>query len=305
MRGLPPLNALKAFVVAGRHLNFRLAAEELNVTHGAVAQHVRSLESHLGLKLFQREARGLSLTSEGRRYLQPLTRAFDMMVEATENLEPGDAVVTISTTPSFATRWLVPRLGAFAGRYPDIRLRLDASNRLSNFQSDGVDIAIRLAAAPFGAGLVADPLFDAEMIAVCHPDLAKGANAIGAPQDLLQHVLLEDSHGRWPVFLEAAVGEPRFEDGVRIMNFSQTSLAIEAAIAGQGVALCTRALVEEDLQVGRLCQPIDFSLSTDEGYFVVAPRVPRNGALVDIVRAWLQDQGAKPVLSTAPGKAAI
>lgn len=292
MRALPPLNALRAFEVSGRHLNFRLAAEELGVTQGAVAQQVRSLESHLGFKLFERQARGLALTNEGRSYLQPLRRAFDMIVEATENLSPGDRVVTISTTPSFATRWLVPRLGQFSLQYPDIRLRLDASNTLSNFQSDGVDVAIRLGPSTFGAGLVADPLFDAEVVPVCHPDLTQGDHAIRAPRDLLGQVLLEDSHGRWPVFLEVALGDEAAAAKARVMNFSQTSLAVEAAIAGQGVALCPRALIAEDLQQGRLCQPLALSLATGEGYFVVAPRAPRQPALVAVARDWLLAQGA-------------
>lgn len=289
MRDMPPLNSLKAFEASGRHLNFRLAAEELGVTQGAVAQQVRALENLLNIKLFERHARGLSLTNEGRRYLPPLRRAFDMIAEATENLAPKDAVVTISSTPSFATRWLVPRLGAFSHEHPDIRIRLDASNTLANFQNDGIDIAIRQGKPPFGPGLLADALFDSEVIAVCHPDLSKGANAICSPADLRHHVLLEDTHGNWPVFMEAALGNVPVDDA-RTMNFSQTSLAIDAAIARQGVALTNRALVEDDLVENRLCQPFSFSLVTDEGYYVVAPREPRNPVLVSIVRDWLVAQ---------------
>lgn len=289
MRDMPPLNSLKAFEASGRHLNFRLAAEELGVTQGAIAQQVRMLENLLNIKLFERHARGLSLTNEGRRYLPPLRRAFDMIAEATDNLAPKDAVVTISSTPSFATRWLVPRLGALSMAHPDIRLRLDASNALANFQNDGIDIAIRQGKPPFGPGLLAMPLFDSELIAVCHRDLTHGANAIRSPQDLRHHVLLEDTHGHWPVFLEAALaGAPRAD--MKTMNFSQTSLAVDAAIARQGVALTNRALVESDLRENRLCQPFPFSLTTDKGYHVVAPREPRNAALVTIVRDWLLSQ---------------
>lgn len=289
MRDMPPLNALKSFVAAGHHLNFRLAAEELGVTQGAVAQQVRALENQLNIKLFDRHARGLTLTDEGRRYLPPLRRAFDMIAEATENLAPKDSVVTISSTPSFATRWLVPRLGAFAGLHPEIRIRLDASNRLANFQNDGVDIAVRQGTPPFGPGLLAEALFDSEVIAVCHPDLATGPNAIQSPQDLCHHILLEDAHGNWPVFLDAALGEARVED-MKTMNFNQTSLALDAAMARQGVTLTNRALVTEDLRENRLCQPFPFSLVTNEGYYVVAPREPRNPGLVSIVRDWLITQ---------------
>lgn len=289
MRKLPPLNALKAFEAAGRHLNFRLAAKELGVTQGAVAQHVRSLEELLKIKLFDRHARGLSLTNEGRKFLSPVRRAFDLIGEATSNLTPQDGVMTISSTPSLAARWLVPKMGALAQDYPEIRVRLDASNSLANFQSDGVDIAIRQGRPPFGPGLVAEPLFSARLIAVCHPDLAFGKNPIRAPQDLLNHVLLEDSHGQWPLFLEAALGGEPVKN-IKTMAFSQTSMAIDAALASQGVALANREFVEADLKANRLCQPITYSMDTEEGYYVVAPRDPRNPTIVAIVRAWLAEQ---------------
>jgi LysR family glycine cleavage system transcriptional activator len=288
MRKLPPLNALKAFEASGRHLNFSRAADELGVTQGAVAQQVRSLEELLKIKLFDRKPRGLSLTDEGRKYLAPIRRAFDVMAEATANLAPQDIVVTISTTPSFATRWLVPRLGLFAQDHQDIRLRLDASNALANFQTDGVDIAVRQGRPPFGPGLIAEPLFAADLIAVCHPDLAFG-DKIRSPADLLDHVLLEDTHGQWPLFLEAALGEVS-TTGLKTMAFSQTSLAIDAAIAGQGVALANREFVADDLQAKRLCQPISFSTEVQEGYHVVTPRHPRNPRIVSAVRRWLLAQ---------------
>ncbi|WP_170513644.1 transcriptional regulator GcvA [Ruegeria atlantica] len=289
MRNLPPLNALKAFEASGRHLNFGRAADELGVTQGAVAQQVRSLEEILQIKLFHRQARGLSLTDEGRAYLAPIRRAFDMMAEATENLSPQDVVATISSTPSFATRWLVPRLGYFAQDHPDIRLRLDASNTLANFQTDGVDIAIRQGKPPFGPGLVSVPLFSAELIAVCHPDLASGHSPIQSPADLINHVLLEDTHGQWPLFLEAALGEVPVS-GLKTMAFSQTSLAIDAAIAGQGIALANREFVAGDLEAGRLCQPVSFATPVQEGYHVVTQRTPRQARVAEAVRNWLIKQ---------------
>ena len=292
-RKLPPLNALKAFEASGRHLNFRLAADELGVTQGAVAQQVRALEDLLKIKLFERQARGLSLTDDGRKYLPPIRRAFDMMAEATGYLSPQNTAITISSTPSFATRWLVPKLGDFAQDHPDIRVRLDASNALANFQTDGVDIAIRQGKPPFGPGLFAVPLFDAELIAVCHPDLATGPNPIRSPKDLLKHVLLEDTHGQWPLFLEAALGEIAVSDS-KTMAFSQTSLAIDAALARQGVCLANREFVAADLQANRLSQPFAFSMTADEGYFVVAPRTPRKPTAVATVRDWLIAQ-VKPM----------
>lgn len=289
MRDMPPLNALKAFEASGRQLNFRLAAEELGVTQGAIAQHVRALEALLKIKLFERQARGLALTDEGRRYLAPIRRAFDMIAEATANLAPRDALVTISSTPTFATKWLVPRLGLFMEDHPNIRVRLDASNALANFQTDGVDIAIRQGKPPFGPGLVAEPLFASELIAVCHPDLTTGRHPISSPADLRHHILLEDTHGQWPLFLEKALGGCEMSE-MKTTNFSQTSLAIDAAIARQGVALTSRAIVESDLEAKRLCQPFPFSTTADEGFYIVAPREPRNAGIVAITRKWLNEQ---------------
>lgn len=303
MRDIPPLNGLRAFEAAGRHLNFRLAADELGVTQGAVAQQVRGLETLLKVKLFDRGPKGLALTDAGRRYLPSLTRAFDLIAEAGAELAPRDAVVTISTTPSFATRWLVPRLADFARDHPTLRLRIDASNTLSNFQSDGVDIAVRLGRAPFGPGLRADPLFDADLIAVCHPDLARGPQAISGPDDLAGHMLLEDAHGHWPLFLEAALGAlPDWP--LRRMNFNQTALAIDAALARQGVALASPALVAADLAAGRLCQPFAFTRASGaQGYFIVTPRAPRQPVLVATVRDWMLARGGAEAPPAAGGAA--
>ena len=286
---MPPLNALKAFEAAARHLNFRLAAEELSVTQGAVAQHVRGLEQRFRLKLFDRLPRGLALTDEGRRYLPPVRRAFDMIADATENLAPGATLITISTTPSFAARWLVHRLGDFAAAHPDIRVRLDASNALVNFQTDGVDIAIRQGQPPFGPGLTADLLFASELVTVCRPDLLRGSGAIRTAADLAKHTLLQDSHGYWPLFLEA-VGLDSADTGTRMMNFSQTSMAIDAALAGQGIALASRAFVEVDLGTGRLCQPLPVTVPMQESHYIVAPRAPRHPQTVRQIHDWLLAQ---------------
>lgn len=290
MKNLPPLNALRAFEAAGRHLTFRRAADELSVTQGAVAQQVRGLEERLKVKLFHREARGLALTDDGRRYLNPIGRAFRLIAEATEELMSSEAVVTISTTPSFAARWLAPRLGSLAQAHPELRVRLDATDRLATFHDDGVDIAIRLAREPFASTLNATPLFGSELIAVCHPGLADGTLSPSSPietaDDLAKHTLLEDAHGAWPLFWEVAFPD-RSPPAHRSMRFSQSSLAIEAALAGQGVALSPRAFVETDLAAGRLRQAVPETLAASETYFVVSPKSPRRPSIVDDVRRWL------------------
>lgn len=282
MAALPPLNALRAFEASARQLNFRLAAEEMGVTQGAVAQQVRGLEARLGLSLFERLPRGLRLTEAGRRFHAPLRRAFQLIEEAVDDLS-GQRQITLSVTPSFASKWLVPRLSDFATKHPDVTVQVDARERLADFQADGVDIAVRHSRAPQGAGLITTPLFSTEFVVVCSPALGEQVNT---PQDLMNHVLLSDSHGLWPLFLERAgvKGRPR------TMSFSQTSLAIDAAICGQGLALANAQLVASELALGQLVQPVSQVLFDDLSFFIVTPRKPRQPELVALMRDWLLAQ---------------
>ncbi len=289
---LPPLNGLRAFEVTARHLNFRLAADELGVTQGAVAQQVRGLEAHLGLQLFSRQTRALALTEAGRGYAANIRKAFELMVEATGVLRPEPAHMTISVTPTFATRWLIPRLPSFSEAHPGIDLRIVASDRISNFQTDAVDLAVRYGRPPFGPGLAADLLFEQIIIAVASPPIAETLDS--GPDGL---TLLHDSHDLWPQFLGLAFpgGVPLIRKNTR---FNQTSLAIEAAVAGQGLALSNRFFVADDLASHKLVQVLGAELRTGSDFYLVAPRKPRNVALVQAVRGWLWDQTRPKAKST-------
>jgi len=139
---LPPLNALRAFEAAGRHLNFRAAADELAVTQGAIAQHVRGLDKALGVRLFERHARGVAFTSPGHAYHQEVGAAFRALREATAILQPESSKVTISVTPTFASRWLIPNLAGFTASHPHIDLRVLSTERTLSFQHDGIDLAV-------------------------------------------------------------------------------------------------------------------------------------------------------------------
>lgn len=297
MRRLPPLTALRAFEASGRHLSFTRAAEELRVSQGAVAQQVRALERILDTRLFDRRARGLTLTANGRRYLPAIRRAFDLIGDATEDLASGPAIVTLSATPSFASRWLVPRLGLLSETYPDLRVRIDATDRLADFQSDGVDLSVRQGRPPFGPDLVAWPLDLSDAVIVCRHDLADGPPKIAAPKDLAGKVLLQDSHGLWPRYLAE-----QFPEGgaptPRTVSFTHTTLAIEAAIAGQGLALTPRILVEDALRDALLCEPLREGTVETEGFYVVAPRAPRRPAVTRRVRDWLLTTANSPDAET-------
>ena len=289
---LPPLNGLRAFEAAARHLNCRLAAEELGVTQGAVAQHVRGLEADLGLKLFDRLPRALALTAPGRGYADHLRRAFALMVEATSALRPEPLRSTISVTPTFASKWLIPRLPDFAAAHPQVELRVLASETLANFQSDGVDVAVRQGRPPFGPGLVADLLFEQEVVAVCSPALLPASPRPLATGALDQFALLHDAHDLWPEFAERALGRSLPMTSKRV-RFNQTSLAIDAAIAGQGLAVASGFLVEQDLAAGRLVRAFAPGMRGALDSYVVVPRRPRRPESTGLIRSWLLAHGCR------------
>lgn len=288
---LPSLNGLRAFEVASRHLNFRLAAEELGVTQGAVAQQVRQLEAELGLRLFERLPRGLAPTEAGRSYAASLRRAFELISDATEELRPAALHLTISVTPSFASRWLIPRLPDFTAAHPGIDLRIVATDRLSDFRTDAVDLAIRLGQPPFGAGLHAELLYEQKVIAVGSPLLLERLGDPADPHRFARYPLLHDGHDFWPAFLEAVFpgASPKSAQNIR---FNQTALALDAAIAGQGLALTSRFLVDEDIARGRLVPLFDTELPGEAGFYILSPRRARHPEPIAAVRRWLMEAAA-------------
>ncbi|KML45216.1 LysR family transcriptional regulator [Burkholderia cepacia] len=285
---LPPLNALRAFEVSARHLNFRAAADEIGVTQGAVAQQVRHLEDVLGLKLFERLPRGLALTHDGAAYFSDVQRALHAIADATDKLVKRRAALTISTTPSFASKWLIPRLAQFTDAHPDYDVRVIADQQLATFRHDGVDLAIRFGKPPFGKHLATHALFPLDVSAVCSPALLA---APASPRALAGHVLLHDAHDLWPEFL-AAMPEPVDVDPHKGLRFNQTSLAIDAAVAGQGIALATDPLVERDIAAGRLCKPFDFAFPLSVGFYLVYPAERRDDDAIAVMRGWMIGQAA-------------
>ena len=287
----PPLNTLRMFECAGRCLSFRAAAEELGLTHSAVAQQIRALERALNIKLFHRLPRSLALTEAGRTYHASIQRALKLIVSATEDLRPARTIVTISVTTSFAAKWLIPRLNAFTDAHPDIEVQVLATTQLANFHSDGVDIAVRQGRSPSGLGLRVDLLFPLRVTPVCSPRLIADSHPIAAVNDLSGHVLIHDAHGLWPAFLQNFTGD--FDlSSCKALKLSHESLAIDAAISAQGVALASEPLVAEDIRCGRLIQPLPMMLETEVGYYVVTARVPREPGPVRRMRDWLLGNAA-------------
>lgn len=283
-RRLPPLNALRAFEVAGRRLSFRAAADELGVSQGAVAQQVRALEAHLGVALFTRLPRGLALTAPGRRYLAMMSRAFDLMTEATAGLVARADAVTISATPSFAARVLIPRLPDLNAALPGVELRILATEALSDFDRDGVDIALRLTRPPFPPAQEAVLLCRQHLIAVASPRLLGKLRPPLTPEALRRLPLLHDAHSHWPAF----AGMDADQAGGRLPGpvFSQTALALDAALAGQGAAITARALVRADLAAGRLVQIAQAPDADGPDYYLLRKRAPHHAPPAEAVWHW-------------------
>ncbi|ATG39914.1 MULTISPECIES: LysR substrate-binding domain-containing protein [Phaeobacter] len=289
MTDLPPLNSLRAFDAAGRRLSFRSAADELGVTQGAVAQQVRQLEAHLGVVLFERVPKGLAFTSVGRSFHNRIAGVFSDLRAATAELKPEPNKVLISVTPTFAAKWLIPNLPDFTAAHPDIDLRIMATERISSFHSDGIDLAVRQGSPPFGASLNVTLLFRQSLIAVAAPTFGDKGDTPLDPASLAKQPKIHDAHDQWPNYL-AHLGNQ--DQSPRHLRLSQTSLAVDAAIAGQGVALVSRFLVAQDLKVGRLVEVGPAWEAGGNDFYVLMPRTAKNNETVVTVMTWLTERSA-------------
>lgn len=290
MTELPPLNSLRAFDAAGRRLNFRSAADELGVTQGAVAQQVRQLEAHLDVVLFERVPKGLAFTPIGRSYHNRIAGVFADLRDATAELKPEPNKVLISVTPTFAAKWLIPNLPDFAVTHANIDLRIMATEKVSSFHSDGIDLAVRQGSPPFGASLDATLLFKQSLVAVAAPKFAGKSGAPLEPETLAKQPKVHDTHNQWPSYL-AHLGVQ--DQSPRHLRLSQTSLAVDAAVAGQGLALVSRFLVAQDLKAERL---VEVGVAWDMGgkdFYVLAPRTAKKNETVVNVVKWLTARSAE------------
>lgn len=296
-RRLPPLNALRAFEAAARHLSFTLAAQELNVTQAAVSHQIRALEERLGLPLFRRLNRGLALTDAGRSYLPALTEAFDLMEAATRRLARRDSEgpLKVSALPSFAARWLLPRLPRFREAHPEIDVLVSASYQLSDLEAEGMDIGLRFGAGRY-AGLSVHRLMGDYRLPVCSPGLLSGPNPLLAPADLRHHTLLHDG-------VELGGIEYAWKDWIRLVGvkevdpnrgpgFSDSAMVLLAAIAGQGVALARASLAVDDLTAGLLVLPFGPAIPTHYDYWFVTTESGAGQARIRAFREWMLAEAA-------------
>jgi LysR family glycine cleavage system transcriptional activator len=287
------MNALVAFEAAARHESFTRAAEELCVTQGAVSHQVKALEVELGVKLFMRLPQRLSLTVAGIEYFVVAREALDRVASGTDQLlkRQSSGVLTVSTSPNFAAKWLVHRLGRFTDLFPDIDLRLSATKRHMDFAREDLDIAIRHGDGS-EKGLSITKLYTERLFPVCSPDLMRGRQSLKKLENLAHHNLLHlDDRQDWSKWLEAACVEAI--DLTRGPIFDQASMVIDAAVAGQGVGLARSGLAAHDLLNGRLVQPFKQSLRVNYAYWIVCPKSTADLPKIKLFRDWLLSEAEK------------
>ena len=310
LRKLPSLDFLKGFEAAGRLLSFTRAAEELFLTQSALSRQVQALEEALGVPLFERGHRALTLTPTGLAFHRAVTEILRALVSAADaaRLRTRDPGLTLSTTVSFASLWVIPRLSAFRARHPDVEVYVAADDRLVDLGRGDVDIAVRYlpeTAVPEGAVR----LFGERMLPVASPGLARRhGQRLARPADLAHHVLLhlDDPEGKmpwldWRAWL-AANGEPSLKPAGSL-RFKLYDQVIQAAVGGQGVALGRVPLIAEHLRDGRLVAPFPKRYDSARGYYaIVAPDAVDSADVANFV-AWLRDEAAAELAAAAPRRA--
>jgi LysR family glycine cleavage system transcriptional activator len=300
---LPSLNGLRAFEASARLMSFTHAAAELNVTQTAISHQIRRLEEQLGIKLFIRQNRALALTQEAEAYLPSVRTAFEDLRRATVRLlrTEHEGRLTVSTTASLATKWLVSRVAAFQDTNPGMEVRITTSTHLVDFRREEVDIAVRYGRGSW-PGLRAYWLMAERLFPVCAPALLTGTEPLRNPEDLAHHTLVHTTVSRddWGLWL-AAAGLPQSIAARRGLTFDQGFMAIQAAVEGLGVALGRQHLVEADIAGGRLVAPFDTELPQDAGYYVVTPEAIADTPKIVLFRDWLIASATPGALSLPAG----
>jgi LysR family glycine cleavage system transcriptional activator len=295
---LPPLKSLQAFEAAGRHLSFSTAAKELNVTPGAISQQIRMLEEFLEIKLFKRMNRMIILTDAGQLFLPLISTGFEQFSEAVGQLQRtrSDGPLTITSAPSFVSKWLIPRLARFKALHPDIDVRIDTSDRLVDFMHEDIDVGIR-----FGNGVYPELetvfLFSFDLIPVCSPALMNQGNGLKKVSDLRNFTLLHSNYDElddgwpdWAMWLKVVEAED--VDSSHGIFFNQSDLLFQAAMEGQGVALLASVMADPEIAAGNLVQPFSARLPVKLNYHLVTSprkaRIPKVAAF----RQWILEESA-------------
>ncbi len=297
-RKIPPLNPLRTFEAAARHLSFTRAAEELFVTAAAVSHQIKALEESLGVMLFVRQPKSLYLTEAGRAYLPGVQLAFKQLAEATHqlHLRGHPSTLKVNVPPTFAVKWLIPRMERFMKAHPEIDLKVSTLTQPVDFTREQFDLAIRYGRGVY-EGMRSERCLSVEVFPVCSPALLAGEHPIVLPQDLKFHTLLHDdsrytdvSNPDWSSWLNLAGVEGI--DPTRGPSFWPSHLVINAAIDGLGVALAKKSWVEDDLAQGRLVRPFALSLPVEFAYYVVYPEERAENMQIMTFVEWIREEVA-------------
>jgi LysR family transcriptional regulator, glycine cleavage system transcriptional activator len=299
-RRLPNLAALRAFEAAARHGNFSRAADELHVTHGAISHQIRALEEELGVALFARHGKRIAITPEGEHFAAVLRKALTDIAAAAEALqaEGKQTRLTVTALPSFAARWLSPRMGHFIEQHPDMEVMLQSSNHLTDFVRESVDLGIRFGLGHY-PGLVVEKIMDDYFYPVASPRF-NGGKLPRTPQQLTRHTLLRGEREPWtPWFAAAGLDVPEPSGG---LVFQDSSMLVRAAVDGQGIALARHAIAVSDIESGALVRLFDIAINCPQSYYLACPPEALKKPQVLAFRAWLREEVGKlePVKVTAP-----
>jgi LysR family glycine cleavage system transcriptional activator len=289
-RRLPSLTSLRAFEAAGRHLSFTKAAEELTVTQAAISHQVKALEDYLNVPLFLRLPRQLQLTKAGKILLPVVRNAFDRIAATVTDLgmPVSGTALKIRLAPSFAAKWLSPRLDDFRRKHPHIELSLTHSNEAADFSRQAIDIAITYGTGDW-RGVVSDRVLNIDFFPVCAPQFMQGQHPLSKVENLVHYKLLHDTdNSAWSDWLLLAGVET--VDPQRGTVVDDTNVLIQAAIDGLGIALGSSHFVADHLASGRLVRPFDITLHNDYAYYVVCPKTHLKRPVVAVFKSWLMDQ---------------
>ena len=290
-RRLPNLAALRAFEAAARHGNFSRAAEEIHVTHGAISHQVRALEDELGVQLFARHGKRIAITPEGERFATILRRALSDIAAAAAALQADGKQkrLTVTSLPSFAARWLSPRLGRFIEQHPDMEVMLQSSNQLTDFVRESVDIGIRFGRGNY-PGLATEKLTDDYFYPVVSPRFNKG-KLPRTPDKLAQHPLLRCELEPWTPWFRAAGLD--FLEPTGGLVFQDSSMLVRAAVEGNGIALARHSLAVSDIESGELVRLFDVAIRCPQSYYLVCPPESLQKPQVQAFRKWILNEVAK------------
>jgi LysR family transcriptional regulator, glycine cleavage system transcriptional activator len=299
LRRLPNLSALRAFEAAARHQSFARAAAELFVTHSAISHQIRGLESELGVSLFARVGRRVVLTELGREYAEQINSAFVHIALATQGLSKDvrERRLVLTTIPSFAARWLAPRIGRFMIAHPELDVELRSSTEIVDLEQSEVDVAIRFGVGPY-PGLYVENLMHETFFVVCSPAFNDGVWP-ASPAELPAFPVLRSDQERWRLWFDAA-GLREVPEPVRGPIYEDSSLLLEAAINGQGIAMARASLADEALAAGRLVRLFAHIVAPSPwSYFLVSSKTKVQRPAVQAFRDWVIAEAQASTTSAA------